>query len=402
MKEIVNKINLIYKGSIDFEAMARLRVFKPYSNNVLQFLNRLSMRILKDGSLKQYNDVVSFAFFIRKSNLVRLMKEVITDDCTRLGKGLVFHIAPSNVPINFAYSLVAGLLSGSANIVKVSSKEFPQVRMLCRIIAELLAGEEFKGLRDYIAIIQYGNEKEVNDFFSSICNVRMIWGGNRTIKELRKSTVSPRCSDITFANRYSLCLINAESYLDMENKKECAIAFYNDTYGFDQNACFSPRMVYWSGKARAVEQSRTQFWEHLHNYAQKRYEIDDSSAFNKYMAVCREVLTNKDVTVDKMADNLIVRCTVKELSEEAFHNSCSGGYFIEYIDEDINALEKVLSVEIQTLSYIGYNAEELANFITEKGLYGVDRIKKTGSAHEFSFIWDGINMITELTRIINY
>ena len=39
-----------------------------------------------------------------------LKKEYKKDESLRLGRGIIFHIAPSNVPINFAYSLVAGLL----------------------------------------------------------------------------------------------------------------------------------------------------------------------------------------------------------------------------------------------------------------------------------------------------
>lgn len=44
------------------------------------------------------------------------------------GRGVAFHIAPSNVAVNFAFSLAAGLLTGNANIVRLSSKPFPRPR----------------------------------------------------------------------------------------------------------------------------------------------------------------------------------------------------------------------------------------------------------------------------------
>ena len=44
----------------------------------------------------------------------------------RLGVGLAFHITPSNMPTNFAYSLLFGLLSGNSNIIKVPSRKFPE------------------------------------------------------------------------------------------------------------------------------------------------------------------------------------------------------------------------------------------------------------------------------------
>ena len=44
--------------------------------------------------------------------------------------GLVFHITPSNIPTNFAYSLLFGLLTGNSNIIKVPTKIFPQIEII--------------------------------------------------------------------------------------------------------------------------------------------------------------------------------------------------------------------------------------------------------------------------------
>ena len=79
--------------------------------------------------VRHYPDVVTFAFFCRKANLLHLQKEHATNSL-RLGRGLVFHIAPSNVPVNFAYSLICGLLSGNNNIVRLPGKQFRQVDLI--------------------------------------------------------------------------------------------------------------------------------------------------------------------------------------------------------------------------------------------------------------------------------
>ena len=50
-----------------------------------------------------------------------------------MGRGTVLHITPSNVPTNFAYSMVFGLLSGNNNIIRLPSKNFLQVKILCEI-----------------------------------------------------------------------------------------------------------------------------------------------------------------------------------------------------------------------------------------------------------------------------
>ena len=41
-----------------------------------------------------------------------------------MGRGLAFHVCLSNVPTNFIYSFIFGLLSGNSNIVKMPSKNF--------------------------------------------------------------------------------------------------------------------------------------------------------------------------------------------------------------------------------------------------------------------------------------
>ena len=61
-------------------------------------------------------------------------------------------------------------------------------------------------------------KKEITDAFSALCNVRVIWGGDATIAEIRKSPLPPRSNEITFADRHSAAVINADSYLAADNK----------------------------------------------------------------------------------------------------------------------------------------------------------------------------------------
>jgi hypothetical protein len=46
------------------------------------------------------------------------------------------------------------------------------------------------------------------------------------------------------------------------------------------------------------------------------------------------------------------------------------------------------------------NPEELRNFIIENGLCGVDRIVPVGKTADFGVVWDGYDLITQMSRII--
>jgi hypothetical protein len=53
---------------------------------------------------------------------------------------------------------------------------------------------------------------------------------------------------LLFPDRYSIAVIDADSYLIHPEKKQLAQAFYNDTLLNDQNACSSPSLVVWTGR----------------------------------------------------------------------------------------------------------------------------------------------------------
>ena len=127
------------------EPESGLRPLRPFAPEALDFLSALSAALLKDREAKAYPDVITFAYFCRKAHLARLQEEYAGQLDDRLGRGVVFHIAPSNVPINFAYSLTAALLSGNGSIVKASSRDFPQTRIVCRAMEKLLT-EDFAPL----------------------------------------------------------------------------------------------------------------------------------------------------------------------------------------------------------------------------------------------------------------
>ena len=82
----------------------------PFHESIVDFLNDVSREMMKDSRSKEYSDVITFGFWIRKASVLKLKERFEENRGLHLGKGVAFHIAPSNVPINFAYSLVSGLL----------------------------------------------------------------------------------------------------------------------------------------------------------------------------------------------------------------------------------------------------------------------------------------------------
>ena len=114
-----------------------LEPFEPFSNHVLKFLEGLSRELEQLKTIKSYPDLKALSFWCRKNNLLKLKREYFKNT-NKIGLGLIFHITPSNIPTNFIYSLIFGLLSGNSNIVKVPSKNFQQIKIICNVIKKLL------------------------------------------------------------------------------------------------------------------------------------------------------------------------------------------------------------------------------------------------------------------------
>ena len=74
----------------------------------------------------------------------------VPERASRLGWGTVLHIAPSNIPVNFAFSFLMGFLSGNSNYVRVPSTPYPQVDLIVNAIDDILADPAFETLRPQI------------------------------------------------------------------------------------------------------------------------------------------------------------------------------------------------------------------------------------------------------------
>ena len=393
----ISDVKVLYPQNIDWNKWFDYRPDVPFSDEVVDFLSALSTSLLKDRESRLYPDVITFAFFCRKGNLLKL-KSVYTDGGIGLGRGIVFHIAPSNVPINFGYSLVSGLLAGNYNVVRVSSKEFPQVDIIVRHIATM--GAEYQNVLNRIALVRYGHDSKANDYFSSICHVRVIWGGDATIAKLRQSAIQPRAYDVTFSDRYSFAVVNADEMVKETNIQKIAEDFYNDTYLFDQNACSAPHLVVWLGEDNNKLRAKEMFWTALHDeVTKKQYHFQPVMAVDKETAFYRQSQA-MDIKRIQTDDNIMVRVKLNSLSKDIDDYRCKCGYFSEYDAGDINEIVPIIKYKYQTMAVYGMSHDMLKSFVVDNRLIGIDRIVPFGETTAFSLTWDGYNLIHSLSRII--
>ncbi len=375
------------------EKLCGSRALPPFSPRILDFLNDVASELFRTA--KSDPDVITFAFWCRRAALEQRKKQYSSLE-NRLGRGVVFHSTPANVPVNFAFSFAAGLLAGNANIVRLPARDFPQTEKICAALRHALSLHP--EMADRVVMMRYASDRALSDFFSSVCDTRIVWGGDQSISHMRQSPLPPRANEITFADRYSILLIRSDRYLDLSDKKQTARDFYNDTYLSGQSACTAPHLLVWLGPRTA--EARDVFWREAYAVVREKYDPSPIDAVLKQAAFQRFAAESDGFRIP-MPDNRIVRIEVPGLAETLMEYRFRNGFFFEY---EAGCLDEILPVcgrKCQTVTQIGLKKDEFETFLKNNAPAGIDRVVGIGHAMDFSLIWDGIDLIRTLSRVVS-
>jgi hypothetical protein len=374
---------------------------EPFSPEAADFCAQLSRKILKDPRARQYPDLITFGFFCRKANISSLAAQYM-DDQVRLGRGTVFHVAPANIPVNYAFSFLFSLLAGNGNIVRLPSREFPQVDLANELIAQLLAAPQFSELASATLFFRSARDHKFIDECVAQADGLMIWGGDRTIELFRTKKRSPRCVELAFPDRYSACIINAAAIADLQDPELAALAhkFFNDTFLVDQNACSSPRLVYWLGGDVVVAEAQDRFWAAVEDYALHHYSLNGVSVVDKVVGTMKALQVYPYAALSCVS-NYVFRIGLSALDDRVSQIQGGFGLFVEASGTEISPLLDIADARFQTLTHFGCDSGQLVAAIKGHRVRGIDRVVPVGSALEIGPIWDGHDTVRVLSRVIS-
>ena len=376
-----------------------INVSEPFNNQSIDFLSDFSKELKKEKKIYKFPDLIYLVFWTSYKKIGEAKKKFLSSNI-RLGRGLIFHICPSNVPTNFIYSFFFGLLSGNSNIVKVPSKVFPEKNIILSTINKLFKKKKYLGLKNSNFFIQYDEKIENTQKISSICDGRVIWGGDKTINEVRKIWIPERAIELTFADRYSLSILNLNKFKKIKDHEIKLIAkkFFYDSYMMNQSACNSPHFVFWVGKKNNNLQQK--FWKELNYIAEQKFILDESVVLNKYSNLIKNMIDQKNFQNIKLfKNNLYVVNPNKNIKNIENIRGISGIFFQKNIASIIE-LKKFITKKCQTVTYFGLNKKQIESFVLKNNLLGIDRVVPIGKALDINLVWDGYDVIDSLSRTI--
>ncbi|MEG3618303.1 acyl-CoA reductase [Magnetovibrio sp. PR-2] len=369
----------------------------------LAFLSDLSRALLAAPGVREFPDVVTFAYWCRKANLQALKDKLSRPERLQMGLGLVFHICPSNVPINAAFSLAFGLLAGNTCVLRLPSASTPTLDLLVETLKTLLNTPEHANLQSALFMLRYERDDDVNAYWMGCADGRIVWGGDETVQRMRAYPAPAHSREVMFTDRYSLCVLKVEAVEGLGDEELNAFCqkLYNDIYLMDQAACSSPQLIAWVGDGERVRKAQDKLWPVFADFADERYLLEPIQSMDKFVEASNNACTNTHIQSVKRQGRSLYRVQLDGLSSD---QSACRGYSGTVHEVTLGTLEELtpsVTERYQTLTYFGYGPDEVSNYAKTAHLRGVDRIVPVGQALDMDAIWDGFDVIASLSRIVD-
>ncbi|WP_322906539.1 acyl-CoA reductase [Paenibacillus sp. SGZ-1009] len=390
---------------VAIQQVVKQRNLSPFQHTAVQFLEALSKHILLDRSMRAYPELMAMAHWLRKAHIMELQQQYEQRTAGKyvLPRGTVIHFAPANVDSVFIYSWILSMLAGNKNIIRLSRRTNEQTDLLLRKLNDVLAREPFQAIADRTLLVRYGYEQEYTAYLSGVCNVRVLWGGDQSVRTIRAIPLAPNAVELVFPNRYSKCVLSAQAVLAADESSIAGLGkqFYNDALWYGQLACSSPRELFWIGEAEAITAAKARFWHSMEQTMQKE-QYQNEPALNLLRLTTADYYAAQQQTVQVQTGyaSAPVRVEVKEQNFTLRDLHCGGGLFLEYSLSELEQLHSHIHDRDQTLSYFGFERQQLAEWAIGIPNRGVDRIVPVGQALNFGSVWDGYDLFIYFSREI--
>lgn len=363
-----------------------------FDDLTMKFIEALSVLFTREQKYRSIPEIYSLGFWCRRAHIEKIKTRQLEKwgegGKNRKGKGLALHIAPSNMPTMFVYSWISSLLAGCGNIIRISQRDNEISGMLLEGIRELMERPDFLHIKENNAFVKFGHDDRLLESLSRNAAARMIWGGDNTLEHISSIPSAANCVDIGFPDKYSIAVMDADIFeaLNDDELRIQAHLFYNDTYGADQNACSSPKIIFWTG----AKAGRDIWWEALAKEAEN-YILEPWMVTEKYRILCTGFAKHRGIGPVKIWGNRLYVCAC----EKPGLFDAKMGMFYECELGNMETLYPFLTEKIQTLVT---NIDGIDEKIRARGCPGVDRVVSIGEALDFDTVWDRKDIIDILTE----
>lgn len=369
------------------------------------YCNELSALLTNDPRTRSYPALQALGFWLHPGAVVDIVQSYLSapETALRAPRGIVFQIPPENVDVYFGYTSALSLLAGNVTLVRLPHSTSPDQELLLALIREVLAKSP-DSVRNRLLFLRYGEDDTVTSALSALCDARVVWGDDETIRHIRSIPLPVLAQEVCYALRFSAAAFNAQLYMDLSQpeRQKLVRAFFNDVYLFDQMTSASPRLLIWVGNKEQSDLAVADFYPRLADYADANYGApgagENLSKLNAQFLALHDLKLESSTTYNASL-TLLTLASWQGLS--AYRDLRFGhGLLLAARLEQLRDLAVYVEKRDQTLALWGFGPDETHAFISLCGGRGFDRIVPIGQALSIGPLWNGSNIFDVLTKMI--
>lgn len=375
------------------------------------FIEDLSKNLLKNTQYRDYPELVALGFWLRKSNLHKKIELAKHQKEKQQALGLVVHFTPANVDTMFIYSWLASMLLGNINIVRVASQDSLSKVLLLELINSLFIQPKYQDIATRNLFVSYDKSSAASRILCAHADARMMWGGDASVAQIQALPAKENTKDFCFNDKYSVAVVaDSEIIHSVENVSQ---RLWRDTQAFQQQACSSPRILYviqQETSVDALQQGLVELFAKLaQNASSDKGGWPDIGRTNEHFLVIqslalKQLCSPQDALI---ALNLVSGIVLPTLTEQALESHSGNGLFyvrlVSSAEQAINELASCLPEKLQTVSVAmpsshPESADSISTLLQERIQHRQYRVQPLGEALDFSFHWDGYDLLYELAQ----
>ena len=377
-----------------------LSTLPPFSPQARAFVTEFAQRVLRLPQLRRFPELATLAHWVRPAALEHLARHATrAEGAIVLPRGRVFHLAPANVDVLFAYAWLMSLLCGNRNIARLSQKPGAQRDALVELLGQMYREGSHVEVLERTVLLTYAHDDAITRRISAGCHARIVWGGDATVARIRAVPLAPLALELVFPDRFGVAVFDAATFASASpaDLSELARRFCNDLLWFGQQACSSPRCLYWVGDAARIAAAKAVFWPAVHAQA-RNFEDEPAALMARVTDACLLAATGHEVMLGDAMSAWPMRLSAPSADGSLREIQSGHGMVVEICLDSLDALAGQLDDRDQTLVQHGFEHAQLVALLARIGNRAIDRVVPVGRALDFHHVWDGTDLFGVFTR----
>ena len=391
---------------------------------ILNYLDSLVVYWLTDKKsefLKIFSHLgVSFLInFLKRINLEQLLKESLHGDIHTLDnfinidalnkqimahpRGVITHWLSGNVPVLGMISLIQGIITKNANIIKLPRENGLVLPLMASQIANfefnfnntIIKGSDLLGSCMFIYCDK--NDRKGQESLSLNSDIRVAWGGKEAVETVMSLPRKYGTDDVIFGPKYSFAVIGRNSF-DKDQLEDITYKLAMDASVFEQQGCNSPHTVFVENGGEVNPLNFAKTLAISMDEILKRIPKNPVSADEAYAIVNTrsEYSFSGQVFSSKGTEWTVIYSEEKGLAKACYQRII----FVRPVNNMSEILNYIDEKSHQTIGLCINEGEknEFAKRATEKG---IERITELGKMSYFDYPWDGMFPINRFVRWVS-